>query len=198
MAEEKNKAITLVLIFIIIIAIITIVYVNLPKEEDTKHKTTNEESDTLLTFTFRDEITNYTLNDFEILEEFTGKGTYIKTGWLPDVVIEGPYNFTGIRVDTILNQIDNLPKNYTIRVSSSDGWTTDYNQSTVSGQVSIYNESGNVTQIGGATMILAYKKEGTYMTDAEEGPLQVAFINDGKITSSKLWTKMVVSLEIVE
>ncbi len=196
--KNKNKIITMVLSIVILIAIFTIVYVNLPKDKDAKDNTTNGETNTIFTITFGDEIINYTLQDLETLEEFTGKGTFIKTGWLPDVVLDGPFNFTGIKVDTILNKFDNLPNNYTVSVYSSDDKTTDYNQSTINGQVSIYNESGNITQTGGVTMILAYKKDGAYLTNPDEGPLIIAFINDGGITSSKLWAKMVVSFEIIE
>jgi hypothetical protein len=200
MAEEKNKnkIIVAVLAVIILIAIFTIIYVNLPEESIEKDKTINGETETLISFTFGDITTNYTLQDLEALEEFTGSGTYIKTGWLPDVVLDGPTNFTGVRVNTILDQIENLPTNYTIRVHSSDDWTTDYSQSTINGQVSIYNESGNITQTGGVTMLFAYKKEGSYITDPEEGPIRIVFIDDNKITSSTLWAKMVVSFELLE
>ncbi len=198
MADKKNKIITIVLSIIILIAIFTIIYVNLPEEKDTKDKTTNKDTETIFTITFGDEVTNYTLQDLEIFESFIGKGMLIRIGWLPEVKLEGPFNFTGIKVDTIINQFDNLPNNYTVSVYSSDGKTTDYNKSTINGQVKIYNESGNITQTGGVTMILAHKKDGAYLTDPDKGPLRIAFINDGKITSSKLWAKMVVSIEIIE
>jgi len=200
MVEEKNnyKTIGLVLAVIILIAIFTIIYVNLPKETDEKEKPTNGETETILSFKFGDETTNYTLEDLEALEEFTGSGTYIKTGWLPDVVLDGPTNFTGIRINTLLNQIDNLPNNYSIVVYASDDWTTEYNKSVIDGQVGIYNESGNITQTGGVTMLFAYKEEGEYMTDPEEGPIRIAFVDDGKITASNLWAKMIVSIELIE
>jgi hypothetical protein len=199
MAEEKNnKFIGIVLALIILGAIFTIIYVNLPEERETKDKTTDEEPETILSFSFKDEIFNYTLQDLEALEEFTGIGTLLKYGALPNVFLEGPTNFTGIRASTLLNQIDNLPNNYTIIVYSSDNWTTEYNKSVISGQVGIYNESGNITQKGGVTMLFAYKNEGSYITDPEEGPIRITFVNDGKITASKLWAKMVVSIEIIE
>ena len=167
------------------------------KKED-KENTTNGETEAIFSFTYGNDTTNYTLQDLKALEEFTGIGTYIKTGWLPNVVLDGPTNFTGVRVNTILDQIEDLPNNYTIRVHSSDDWTTDYSQSTINGQVSIYNESGNITQTGGVTMLFAYKKEGSYITDPEEGPIRIVFIDDNKITSSTLWAKMVVSVELLD
>jgi len=196
--KSKNKIITIVLTIIILIAIFTIIYVNLPQDEKKNDKTSNGEIETFLTLIFGDERINYTLQDIETLESFTGKGTFIKVGWLPDVKLEGPFNFTGVKFNTILEQIDNLPNNYTVRVYSSDNKTTDYNQSTINGQVNIYNESGIITESAGVTMILAYKKEGKYLTDPEEEPFRVAFINDGKITASNLWAKMVISVEIIE
>lgn len=196
--KSKNKIITIALTIVILIAVITIIYVNLPKDDETNDKTTNGEVNTVLTLTFGNEIKNYTLQDLEIFETFTGKGTYIRVGWLPEVKLEGPFNFTGIKFSTILEEIDNLPNNYSISVYSSDNKTTEYNQSTINGQVSIYNESGDISEYGGVTMILAYKKDGEYLTDPEEGPFRIAFINDGKITASNLWARMVYSIEIIE
>ncbi|KYK30621.1 MAG: hypothetical protein AYK22_03305 [Thermoplasmatales archaeon SG8-52-3] len=196
--NNKYKIITIALSIIILAAIFTIIYVNLPKEEDTNDKKTNGEKQNIFTITYGDEIINYTIEDIEKFEEFTGTGTYIKTGWLPDVSLEGPFNFTGVKVNTILNQIDNLPNNYTVNITSSDGWTTNFNLNTINGQVSIYNESGNITQTGGVTMILAYKQEGKYLNESNDGPLRVAFIDGDKITSSKLWTKWVISFEIIQ
>ena len=200
MAEEKNKnkIIGVVLAVIILIAIFTIIYVNLPEGTEKKDATTNGEKETILSIKFGGKTTNYSLEDLESLEEFIGTGTYIKTGWLPDLVLDGPTNFTGIRANTLLNQIENLPNNYSIVVYSSDDWTTKYNKSAINGQVEIYNESGNITQTGGVTMLFAYKKEGDYLTDTDDGPIQIAFIDDNKITSSKLWAKMVVSIELIE
>jgi hypothetical protein len=200
MAEEKNtnKIIGLVLVVIILIAIFTIINVNLPEEVKNNEEIINDENELIFSFKFGNEITNYSIQDLETLEEFSGQGTIIKTGWLPDVVLEGPFNLSGIKVTTILNEFDNLPYNFTIKVHSSDGWTTDYNQSTIMGKISIYNDSGNITQTGGVTMILAYKQDGVYIKDTNDGPLRIAFVDDGKITSSKLWAKMVVSFELIE
>jgi hypothetical protein len=200
MAEEKNKnkIIGVVLAVIILIAIFTIIYVNLPEETEKKDENTNGVKETILSIKFGNKTTNYSLEDLESLEEFTGKGTLLKYGALPNVFLEGPTNFTGIRANTLLNQIDNLPNNYSIVVYSSDDWITKYNKSAINGQVEIYNESGNITQTGGVTMLFAYKKEGDYLTDTDDGPIQIAFINDKKITSSKLWAKMVVSIELIE
>jgi hypothetical protein len=200
MAEAKNtnKIRGAVLAVIILIAIFTIIYVNLPEDTEKKGNTLNEEKETIFSLKFGGKITNYSLEDLESLEEFTGKGTLLKYGALPNVFLEGPTNFTGIRANTLLNQIDNLPNNYSIVVYSSDDWTTEYNKSVINGQVGIYNESGNITQTGGVTMLFAYKKEGDYLTNPEEGPLRITFIDDGKITSSRLWAKMVVSVELIE
>lgn len=200
MAEEKNtnKIITIVLAIVILIAAFTILYVNLHEEKEINDKTPEGELEIIFTLTFSDEVINYTLQELETLESFTGKGTIIKIGWLPEVKLEGPFNFTGVGFNTLLDQIAYLLENYTVSVYSSDDKTTDYNQSTINGHINIYNESGKITGTGGVTMILAYKKDGKYITDPNEGPLRVAFINDGKITSSKLWAKMVVSIEIVE
>ena len=47
-------------------------------------------------------------------------------------------------------------------------------------------------------MIIAFKKDGEYITESEEVPFRIAFINGDKITASNLWARMVTSIEINE
>jgi hypothetical protein len=199
--EATNKILTLVFAIVIIIAAITLIYVNLP-EEGTKEETdkTNDEVNTtkVLSFSYKDEQINYTLPDLEDLEEYTASGSYIKTGWLPTVVINGPYNYTGVRFTTLINQFNNLPDNYNITVESSDEWISTYTYNETQGNVEIYNDTGNITGVGGATMLLAYKEDGEYLTNETDGPLRIVFVGENTITSSKLWAKWVISIEIIE
>lgn len=201
--EKTNRMITAVLAAIIIIAAISILYVTLPQEtkpNDQNNKgnggpETNE-STTILTVIFGNQQMNYTIEELENLEVYKGRGAYIKTGWLPEIEIEGPYNYTGVQISTLLDEIDDLPVNYTITVKASDGYTKDYNMSYIAGTVDIYNETGNVTAVGGVIMLLAYKGEENYLNESTGGPVRIVYVDDGAVTASALWTKNVVSIEI--
>ena len=161
----------------------------------------NEEPSVLLTVIFDDYHTNYTLDDIEALDSYSGTGGYIKTKLLPDsVVISDIIEYTGVRVTTLLGEIPNLPDNYNLSVISSDGWTATYTMNETLGNVDVYNETGDILSNETAVMILAYKEDGSYYSeidpDNEIGPLRIAFVGEDTITSSSLWSKMVVTIEI--
>lgn len=216
MAEEKsNKIITILLAVVITIAAIAIIYVNLPQEKNDENITNDDVTDDntddgtdennnppatiIFTVTYNDEILSYTLEELENLEAYTGSGSYVKTKLLPEtVLINGPYSFTGIKFTTILDEFNSLPEDYNITVTASDGYPSSFTKDQAYGVVDIYTETGDVTGTSGATMILAYKEDGEYITDEEIGPLRVAFVGDDIVTASNIWSKMVVSIEITE
>ena len=171
---------------------------------ENNEKTNGQEGEpsVLLTVTFGDYQANYTLEDIETLDSYSGTGRYIKTKLLPDSVVIGDiHEYTGVRITTLLDEIPNLPDNYNVSVISEDGWTTTYTMNETLGYVYVYNETGDIISTETAVMILAYKEDGSYYseidTDNEIGPLRVAFVGDTVITSSNLWSKMVVSIEII-
>jgi len=162
----------------------------------------DEESPVLLTVIFDDYQVNYTLEDIEALDSYLGTGGYIKTKLLPDsVVISDIIEYTGVPITSLLEEIPNLPDNYNVSVISDDGWTVNYTINETLGYVDVYNEMGGILSNETAVMILAYKEDGSYYSeidpDNEIGPLRVVFVGDSVITSSNLWSKMVVSIEII-
>lgn len=205
---EKNysKLITIILSFIILVAIIALVYVNLPedkiKEEDLSQDDNNDDikpgGEKILSIIYEFQEINLTLTDLEDLEAYSGSGNYIKTKALPDVIINGPYNFTGVKFSTLISQIDNLPENYNITVTASDGWTSEFTKDQINGDIDLYNETGEIIKKGNVTMILAYKEDNEYITDEEVGPLRIAFVGEDLITASNLWSKMVELIKIIE
>jgi len=208
MVEEKisNKRITIILAMMIIIAGVVIIFVNIPENDEQNDDETSQEDqeeneeETEFTFnlTYGNETKSYTFKELENLESYSCNATMIKTRFLPDdVVTEGPNEFTGIRISTILEEIDNLPENYNITSIASDDWTNDFNISMIQGKVKIYNESGVVVNNSGAEMILAYKKDGKYLEE-DEGPIRIVFCHNQYYTSSSLWVKMIETIEIVE
>ncbi len=205
MAENNsNKTITIALAVIICIAAIVLLYVNLPQDStDTTDDNQNTEPLVLLTLIYNNTENEYTLEELENFTSVTDTGRYVKSKLLPDTVLitpdlnESAWSFTGVAVKTLIDEFENIPDKYNITVTASDDWTSEYTKDQVEGTIDIYNETGNVTSTTGATMILAYTQDGEYI-DEEDGPLRIALIGDDVITSSNLWSKMVVSIEIVE
>ena len=198
MANDNNKLITIVLAVVIVIALIVVVYVNLPRNETTDdNDDATDDGDTteepvLLTLIYDDQEKTYTLEQLESLDVYTGLGGYINQ----KNTTMGPYNYTGVTISTLLNELNDLPENYTIKITASDTWETDYTKNETLGNVEIKNETAIITGTGGATMIVAYKEEGEYITDTTIGPLRVAYV-DEYYTPSSLWTKMVVTIEVI-
>jgi len=162
----------------------------------------DDPSSILLTIKYGDYKVNYTIEDIEMLQSYSGKGGYIKTKLLPDlIVISDIIEYTGVRVPTLLDEIPNLPDNYNINVISDDGWTATYTLNETLGFVDVYNETGDIIPNITAVMILAYKEDGKYYSeidpDGETGPLRIVLVENNVITSSRLWSKMIVSIEIV-
>ena len=170
--------------------------------EEKKKTNGEEEQSILLTLLFGDYQTNYTFEEIEALDSYTGQGGYIKTKLLPDsVVISDIYEYTGVRITTLLDEIPNIPDSYNVSIVSSDGWTATYTKNETLGFVDVYNETGEIISNETAVMILAYKEEGSYYSEIdpenETGPLRIAFVGDNVITSSNLWSRMVVSIKII-
>ena len=94
--------------------------------------------------------------------------------------------------------MQNLPENYNVTVTASDGWSIEYTKNQINGAFDLYNETGDLIEDRIVTMILAYKEDGGYITDEEEGPLRIVFVGEDVITASGLWLRMVESIEIIE
>ena len=109
--DKTNKIITVVLALIITIAAITLIYVNLAEDtdeetdQDQQDETNNEtDEEIIFTLSYGDEIKEYSLSMLEEIEAYESYGGLIKLGWLPDIVLEGPYNYTGIKITTLLDE----------------------------------------------------------------------------------------------
>lgn len=208
MAEKTNtnKMLTIGLIIVVALAAIVMIYVNLPQEDtentepedNTNDDTTNDgeqnnQSETVLTLIYGEEQINYTIEEIKSIDSYTGIGG--KVSRKPSTT--GPYNYTGVEMKTLLSEFENLPENYSIKTTSTDGYPGDYSYNQINGTVELYNETrvsqGNAT----LTMIVAYMEEDTDITDSDDGPLIIAFVDD-YYTDSSLWAKMLASIEIIE
>ncbi|KYK21755.1 hypothetical protein AYK24_03085 [Thermoplasmatales archaeon SG8-52-4] len=181
-----------------ILAIILIISLSVGcVEDDKKTNGENEIPSNILTVKFGEYQVNFTLDEIEMLESYSGTGGYKKsTGNISDIL-----EYMGVKITTLLYEIPNLSQNYNISVISNDGWTVNFTKNQTMGYVEVYNETGVILENETAVMILAYKQEGSYYSEidpnSETGPLRIAFVDNGVITSSKLWSRMVVSIEII-
>lgn len=209
---KSNKIITIVLAVIITLAAITVIYINLPQNKGNE-KTSGENNGqqgggnettepVILTVTYGDKQINYTLNELENLTSYTGRGGR-RTNFPK---IEGQGNYTGVPVITLVELTAGDIENYSIIATSNYKGRIEnktYNYSYILGNVDIYNlsNSSDSTPIGkgGLTMVIAYKYEGNYLNESDDGKLRIAFLDENEsITYSQLWYKSVISLEILE
>jgi len=225
MVQNQNMLITAALAIVIIIAIGAFAYTNLFSPDDTINDDTNnentddstedteDESDETTDENTEDEILltiidngvnyTYTLSDLEAMESVSGSGRYIKTKLLPDTVILGDiYNYTGVTISSLLDDVDISAELYQVNITASDGWTTTYSMNESVGEVDVYDENGTIAEDETSEMIVAYKENGEYYSeidpDSEVGPLRIAFVGENTpITSSSLWAKMITTIEII-
>jgi hypothetical protein len=189
-------------ILVMILTLIMIISMTIGCVENKEPNNEEEERTVFLTVIFGDYQTNYTLEELEALDAYKGTGGYIKTKLLPDSVVISDINeYTGVRITTLLEEIPNIPDNYNVSVVSEDGYTASFTMNETLGFVDVYNETGDIIQNETTVMILAYKENGSFYSEIdpenEIGPLRIAFVGEDVITSSSLWSKMVVSIEII-
>ena len=146
--------------------------------------------DIILTLTYNGNQETYTIEDLESMESVAGLGGRInKLG-----SITGPFEYKGVSIATLANEFPSIPSSYTLTTFADDGYTVNFTEDEIQGNVQVYDTEGNEQGIGGVTMILAYEEEG--IKDFDGGPLRIAFIDDeDQVTDSFLWSKHVVEIE---
>ncbi len=194
--KESNKIFTYILSLIILIAVAVLVYTNLPEsEDDDKSISTNstiQKNTVFLNISVNDQLKSYTISDLEKMESYSGIGGKISK----KQTTTGPFNITGVKLSTILSEFE-LPANYNITAIGNDGYDQIYTYNESMGNVLIYNDTRIEKGFGGVTLIIAYKIDGKYITDPEEGPIQLVFVDD-YFTASNYWAKMLENIEIIE
>jgi hypothetical protein len=205
--NKSNKIITIVLAVIITLAAITVIYISLPQNKENKKTSggNNEqqgesnETATIFTVIYGDDREEYSPKGLEALESYEGMGGY-RTSF---PAIKGQGTYIGVPVKTLVESIAGNIDNYSVIVHSSDGKNTTFNFSMTQGNANTYNSTNasisNPIGNGGVTMVVAYKKDGSYFNESTDGKLKIAFVNKDEelITSSKFWIKFVVSLQII-
>ncbi len=198
MIEKKNsnKILTFILALIICISAVVLLYVNLPEDETADGNINNnqkEEYDIVLTVRYDDQEKNYTLDEITSMISYTGDGAKINK----KSTITGPYNYTGVKISMFLSEFEDLPINYSINSSSIDGYIQHYTYQEIQGNIEKLNETRVSVGIGNFTMIIAYKQDELDITDSEDGPLMIAFV-DEYYSDSSLWARQLNLIEIIK
>jgi hypothetical protein len=197
MTTKTNKILSAAVVIAIIVSVGVLVYVNLPKQsnspstDNTAHKTTSP----IFTLMYSDKQINYTIADLVQLNKYTAKGGYRNQLG----VIKGVGNYTGVNITTLVNTFQPAPLLYSLKVISEDG-NMSYNYSTILGNIDIYNpdNASNPIGRGNMTMVLAYQYEGNWLNETNDGNLKIVFLDEkGSITTSTLWRKKVISIQII-
>ncbi|MFH1100631.1 MAG: DMT family transporter [Methanobacteriota archaeon] len=199
--NNTQKIITFILIAALIISTGIILYINLPKQETPNENEQAPISRTpILTLTYETKVTNYTLQELDTLEAFTGMGGYRTQ----KPSFKGIGNYTGVPINILVQSMNITEENYSLKITSYDGEVYEnqtYNHSVILGNVDIYNpenvSDANPISKEGLTMVLAYKYEGEYFNTTDDGNLKIAFLDEnGSITYAGLWWKYVVAITI--
>ena len=148
----------------------------------------------ILTVKRGETLQSYTLLELMDMPFVTGNGGYKKSSG----TIVGPYEYTGVVIEYLLNQTGTLPVEYTVEIVAGDGYTTYYNKSQVDGWFEAYNATTG-DPVGGqeCQMILAYYEDGQPVPSG--GPLRIATLNaDGYVTDGHFWAKYVVNITLID
>jgi len=147
-----------------------------------------------LTITVDDETTSYSMSELLALPSITGEGGYKKTTG----TIVGPYTYTGVTIQHLLELTGTLPVEYSIEVVASDLYTTYFNRTEVEGALKAYDaDTGDFAGMGNFTVILAYDEGGEPLEHG--GPLRIVMLSDdGYLSDGHYWTKDVVSITLLD
>jgi len=169
----------------------------------------SQEQQQQISIFYQDEYYNYTLNELEQLELFTGSGRIQKLGFLPDIIINPPLEedaaeYSGVKLTTLfIDAFKDLkePESYNVTVVASDDYSINFTKENIHGDIELRSEQGEpiIESTLDVHMVLAWIEEGNSIIDTEDGPFRIVFIGeDDPITSSKYWMKQVVELIVTE
>ncbi len=148
----------------------------------------------VLSITVGDETTGYSMSELLALPSVTGEGGYKKTTG----TIVGPYTYTGVTIQHLLEITGTLPVEYSIEAIASDFYTTYFNRTEVEGALKAYDaETGDPLGRGNFTVILAYHEGGEPLDHG--GPLRIVTLSEnGFLSDGHYWAKDVVNITLID
>lgn len=190
-ALNRSTGMAVSAIMIIVVASLVIVVLLQPQ--------TPSDQDVVLTVNVSDSSTNYTLSDLSTLPCITGSAGFVKTGTTPYVIVP-PSNWTGVPLAQLLARTGSLPMNYSLQISSGDGYVTYFTMEEVEGSIDAYNSStAESIGIRNFTIVLAYKQNGELMSNETGGPLRLIMLPDGDYFSAgHSWPKYVCEISVID
>ncbi len=139
------------------------------------------------------ETLEFTMDEILGMPSITADAGYVKsTG-----TIEGPFTYTGVELEYLLNQTEYLPPEYGLEVVASDGYTGYFNSTEALGELRAYDSTtGDIVGQRNFTAILAYYEDDEPLTNG--GPIRMVFFNDGGyFTDGHYWIKDVVNITVL-
>lgn len=148
--------------------------------------------DIILTLKNGEATVDFTMKELKDLPgAITGYGGYKKT----TSTIVGPYQYRGIPIFALLEEIGGMTTDEQILVTSSDQYRVTYTYNMIDGKVTTYNETGDDQGINDITMVLLYEEIGA--NELSGGPLRIGYLSpEGYLTDGHLWAKYVETIEI--
>ncbi|MGD0979038.1 MAG: hypothetical protein ABR962_07855 [Candidatus Bathyarchaeia archaeon] len=111
--------------------------------------------------------------------------------------------YTGVPISTFVAMVANTGSSYSVNVTGADGFSTIFSYSNLTGNLQTFDNLTGKTPVQHnqtLTVMLAYYINGTVLPGpypSGVGPLRIAIVGpEGLITTSSLWAKWVVSLQI--
>ena len=168
-------ALALVIIFNVAFQI----YIRLPEDDD---------EEIALTVVFNDKKGEYTLSELRDIDMYSGVGSMITK-----IGVKGPYNFTGVRLDVLLEDLGIEKGTVEARAVASDGYNVTFTSDEIQGNVDVFDESGNNSDTT-VSLLLAYSQDGISL-DSKDGPLRLAYVGqENCVTQSSYWVKSVTEI----
>ena len=184
--ERGEKIVVGVLAVAIIAAVGVFAYYQLPEDDGGC-------GDTVLTVSYQGDEWTYSLCDLKDLDSTSGQG-----GMNTKAGISGPWTFRGVSFTTLLADIDVLPTpGLHMNVVAADDWTRSFDMAAITGNVTTYDASGNITEPAATPIpVLAYRQNDSSIGD-EDGPLRAAYVAEQPVyTRSGYWVKQVVHIDV--
>ena len=107
--------------------------------------------------------------------------------------VKGPYNFTGVRLDVVLEDLGIEKGTVEARAVASDGYNVTFTSDEIQGNVDVFDESGNNSDTI-VSLLVVYSQDGVSL-DSDDGPLRLAYVGqENSVTQSSYWVKQVTKI----
>jgi hypothetical protein len=140
-----------------------------------------------------EETKSFSMYELMSMPSITEEGGYKKSSGS----IVGPYTYTGVSIDYLLNEVGDVPANYTLEAIADDEYKTYFNTTHVKqGKFEAYDLEGNPVGPQNFSLVVAYHEDGEPLPVG--GPLRIVLLKDGYISDGHWWAKFIVNLKVID